>query len=264
MSPSDEAPPRTSAGGVIRTRMMDGRMVESNGFRWRGRDVSRLEALSDAVFGFAITLLVVSLEVPRTAAALFEAMSGMVVFALCFALLFFVWYNQYRFFRRYGLDDTATIVLNATLLFVIVFFVYPLRFVFGIVVEMLKGNRPWQETHDGVQVLSLSQWPALMMVFGGGYVAVFLLFALMHVNAYSLRAALELSPLEAYDTLDNVRESLLNAGIGVVSVLLALLGGEYGPLWAGLAYWTVGPLMYLHGWLSARRRRRVEARLAAG
>jgi uncharacterized membrane protein len=219
--------------------------------------VSRLEALSDAVFGFAITLLVVSLEVPRTAAALFQAMSGLVVFALCFALLFLVWYNQYRFFRRYALDDTVTIVLNAVLLFVIVFFVYPLRFVFGIVVEMLRGSRPWLETHDGVPVLTTAQWPALMVVFSAGYLAVFLLFALMHLNAYRLRDALELSPAERYDTLDNVRESLLNVAIALVSVLLALFGGEWGPLWAGLAYWAVAPVMFVHGWLSGRRRRRV-------
>ena len=30
-----------------------------------GREVSRLEGFSDAVFGFALTLLVVSLEVPE-------------------------------------------------------------------------------------------------------------------------------------------------------------------------------------------------------
>jgi uncharacterized membrane protein len=247
---------------MIRERLMDGRTVEANGFRWRGREVSRLEALSDAVFGFAITLLVVSLEPPRTAAALFEAMSGLVVFAFCFALLFLVWFYQYRFFRRYGLDDGVTIVLNAVLLFVIVFFVYPLRFVFSIVVEMVKGKRPWEQVHDGVAVLSGDQWPALMTIFSLGYLAVFLLFALMHVNAYRLRDALELSPAERYDTIDNVRESLLNVGIALVSVLLAQLGGENGPLIAGLTYWLVGPLMYLHGWLSARRRERIVAAIA--
>lgn len=249
---------------MIRSRMMGGRTGEPNGFRWRGREVSRVEALSDAVFGFAITLLVMSLEVPRTATALFEAMRGSVVFALCFALLFLVWYNQYRFFRRYGLDDGVTIVLNAMLLFVIVFFVYPLRFVFGIVVEMMLGNQPWNEMYGGVPVLSRGQWPMLMTVFSVGYLAVFLLFALMYLNAYRLREALDLSALEQYDTLDNVRESLLNVGIGFVSVLLAQLGGERGPLWAGMLYWAVGPSMYLHGWFSGRQRRKVQAGLAVG
>ncbi|HEX6039874.1 TMEM175 family protein [Longimicrobium sp.] len=249
---------------MIRERMMDGRTVEANGFRWRGHEVSRLEALSDAVFGFAITLLVVSLDPPRTATALFQAMGGLVVFALCFAILFLVWYNQYRFFRRYGLNDTATIVLNAVLLFVIVFFVYPLRFVFSMVVEIMKGNQPWLQTHDGVLVLSAGQWPLLMTVFSGGYLAVFLLFALMHLHAYRLRDALDLSPTERYDTLDNVRESLLNVGIALVSVVLAWFGGDRGPLWAGLAYWGVGPVLFAHGWLSGRRRRQLHAPLALG
>ncbi|NIV14887.1 MAG: DUF1211 domain-containing protein [Aliifodinibius sp.] len=35
-------------------------------FRWRGGDVSRMEGFSDAVFAFALTLLVVSLQVPNS------------------------------------------------------------------------------------------------------------------------------------------------------------------------------------------------------
>lgn len=249
---------------MIRSGTMDGRTVDAKGFRLRGREVLRLEALSDAVFGFAITLLVVSLEVPRTATALFETMSGFVAFAACFALLFFIWHNQNCFFRRYGLNDGWTVALNGVLLFVIVFFVYPLKFVFTLVIDMMRGPRTLPQTYDGVPVLTTDQWPELMTIYGAGYMAVFMIFALLHLNARRLADVLELSELERHDTMDNVYESLLNVGVGAASVLLAVFGGEMGLRWSGLIYWLVGPLLLVHGLVSGRARKQVQTRIAGG
>ena len=97
-------------------------------FRKRSHEVSRLEAFSDVIFGFAISLLVVSLEAPKSHQQLFEMVHGFVPFAICFFLFIDFWHEHYTFFKRYALEDNTTIVLNAILLFVILFYVYPLKF----------------------------------------------------------------------------------------------------------------------------------------
>lgn len=63
---------------MLREKLIEHRLGEHKKFRWRSHEVSRTDGLSDAVFGFAITLLFVSLEVPRTFAELIYAMLGSV------------------------------------------------------------------------------------------------------------------------------------------------------------------------------------------
>ena len=60
-----------------------------------GREVSRIEGFSDAVFGFALTLLVVSLEVPMSFNGLKVILTGFLPFGLTFALVCWIWYEHY-------------------------------------------------------------------------------------------------------------------------------------------------------------------------
>ena len=87
----------------------------------RGGEITRLEALSDATFAIAITLLVVSLEVPSTFEELASSMRGFGAFAICFSYLVWIWFQHTRFFRRYHLQDAFTVALNSLLLFVVLF-----------------------------------------------------------------------------------------------------------------------------------------------
>ncbi|HKR59442.1 MAG TPA: TMEM175 family protein, partial [Pyrinomonadaceae bacterium] len=198
--------------------------IGGGAFRWRSHEISRIEGLSDAVFGFAITLLVVSLEVPKTFNELLEAMHGFGAFAICFALLFTVWYNQYKFFRRYGLQDTITVVLNAALLFVVLFYVYPLKFLFTAVVDRFTGGHGEVRLPNGnvEAMIEVGQIDNLMLIFGVGYLAVFSVFVLLYLRAYKKREELELNRLELFDTLSSVQEYMLHCSIAIISIASVL------------------------------------------
>ena len=225
------------------------------GFRWRGKDISRIEGLSDAVFGFAITLLVVSLEVPRTFAQLHEMMHGFFSFGICFALLLMIWHAQYIYFRRYSLDDMTSFVLNAALLFVVAFYIYPLKFLFSTLVNKLTGYRPME---NGIPLpgMTRSEWSELMMIYGAGFIGLYVIFALLYLHAYRLRDMLELNAMETYETRGVVQENVLMIGIGVLAVALAWVGQ---PALSGMSYALIGPLQTVLGLKHGRRRRKLAA-----
>lgn len=247
---------------MIREKMAEKGVGASDGFRWRGQDVSRLEGLADAVFGFAITLLVVSLEVPRTFGQMAEMMKGLGAFAISFMMLFLVWFNHYRFFRRYGLQDNLTVWLNAVLLFVVLFYVYPLKFLFTWLVNVFTGGRGLAQLPDGTTVTMVTpdQIPKLMLIFSIGYVAVFVIFVLLYMHAYRQRRALDLNELEQYDTRAEMRESAINAAVGLASVALALAGRAAAAGWIYML--LLGPLLGVNGFITGSRRQKLEKQLA--
>lgn len=248
---------------MIREKLVEKGLGEKHGFRWRGHEVSRLEGLSDAVFGFAITLLVISLEVPKTFSELIAMMNGLGAFAISFLMLFIVWWNHYRFFRRYGLQDTFTIWLNAILLFVVIFYVYPLKFLFTWLVSAFTGGRGLVQLPDGTttRMVENEQTATLMIIFGVGYVAVFSIFVLLYWHAYRKRSELELNELERFDTRNEMRESIINVCIGLISIALASMGGRGYAALAGWVYMLLGPAMAVHGFIMGARRQKMEKRL---
>ncbi|MDQ6717283.1 MAG: TMEM175 family protein [Gemmatimonadota bacterium] len=205
---------------------------------WRGREISRIEGFSDAVFGFAVTLLVVALEVPRTSGELLETMRGFGSFLITFGILFSIWYRQFIFFRRYGLEDRTTVVLNGILIVVVLFFVYPLKFIISALLGRLEGGSKSAMLADGrvVPIIDPGHRPYLFAIYGFGLAAVFLVFALLYRHAYRNRDVLKLTDVEAYDTRDSFSGTVWVAVMGVIiglaslATLLSFFNGDAGQL----------------------------------
>lgn len=208
----------------------------SGDFHLRGHEVKRIETLSDAVFAFAVTLLIVSLEVPRDFEELLITMRGFLAFGICFCLLIFIWHEQNIFFRRYGLEDRMTIFLNSMLMFIVLFYVYPLKFLFTLIFSdniYGTGRSPFKITTEQV--------PLLMVIYGVGYIIIYFIFFLLYLHAARSKISLQLTTLELFDTRTKVYAQLILIGIGILSIITALLLPPAHAGFSGFLYVLIGP-----------------------
>jgi uncharacterized membrane protein len=233
---------------VIRQRLTTSN-AGARHFQWRGGEVTRLEHFSDAVFAFAVTLLVVSLEVPKSFPELMAALRGFVAFGVCFAMLVLVWLYHCHFFRRYGLQDGWATFLNCVLLFFVLFYVFPLKF---LAVAMFVGAEQIN-SHD---------MRTIFIVYGSGYAAVFLTFALLYLHAWRQRDQLGLNEIERLRTHHILINHVAMAAVGLGSVLLALALPERRIGLAGYFYLVIGVYFTAAGFTFRRRERRMIQRMA--
>jgi uncharacterized membrane protein len=218
-------------------------MPERVKFRLRGREVSRVEAFSDVVFGFALTLIVVSLEVPTTYAELIATMRGLPAFAICFAMLTWVWHAHYTYFRRYALTDDITVALNTALLFIVLFYIYPMKFMFSFVTGEIHGKINGR---------------TLMIIYGLGFIGIFALFVLMYGHAWRNRDELELTAIERHDTITSIWMYASYVAIGLLSCAIAYFAPGSSSGVGGMAYWLIGPASAIIGAKRGAARRRME------
>ena len=223
-------------------------------FRWRGEGVSRLENLSDIVFAFAISFLVATAEVPETFGELLTSLADFVAIGAGFAILLLVWHTHYLFFRRYGLEDGKTVVLNGLLLFLILFYVYPLQFLFGFQIDLALGRF---ETGEAVQrVLTFEQVPLLQVVYSGGFAAVFGIFALLYRHALAQADALDLSPAERVLTRERIALGTAYVAVALATIVAASLLPGWLSVLGGALYFAIWPVTVA---VHRRYRRELEA-----
>jgi uncharacterized membrane protein len=222
----------------------------------RRHEPTRLEAFSDAVFAFALTLLVVALDVPKDYAGLMNLVGGFLPFAACFALLVWMWYEHNLFFRRYGYQDNVIVVLNAVLLFVVLFYVYPLRFMFdSFAAQMIPALR----TALAVTPMQLHELANASAVYGLGFCVLFLVYASLYWHVYRKADALALTSLERFDARMYATHHLLSAGVGAAALLYALLAPLSVVFVSPMLFALMGPAHGIYGRRAARQREALEA-----
>lgn len=234
-------------------------------FRYRGEEAGRLETISDSVFALAIALLLISTSAPKKFEDIIQFTYELLPFAFCITLIILIWHEHVIYFLRYGLRNPKIIFLNTVFLFIVLYYVYPLKFLTKMlslpIMYFFSGNEMF--IHELTTMINGDQVNDLMIIYGVGAASVFLTLAWMYQYARKKSGELELNEIEMFDTQASMVGNLLMAIIPVLSVLIVLLfkSSMYASAYGGFTYFLYTPIMFWYFNRSAKKRKKLIEKL---
>ena len=148
-----------------------------------------------------------------------------------------------------GLEDALTVFLNAILLFVVLFYVYPLKFLANALLGGLVGTPDAPPLRNGT---------LLMYLYSTGVVLVFATFMLLYWHAWRRRRQLDLDASELLVLQFGWRAHFISVAIGLLS--LAINYALDLPGLAGMIYILMGPVQGWNGYMAHKAHVKLEVR----
>ena len=154
------------------------------------------------------------------------------------------------------MQDPYTVLLNGALLFVVMFYVYPLKFMLdsGFAQFAPKAGQ-------GVAPMTLGQLAHASAIYGLGFVALFVMFGLLYLHAYRKRHELGLTPLEVFNVRAFAGQQIVSAAVGAIVVLIAVAGPRRYAFISPMAFILMWPAHTLYGVRVQKKRKALEAQL---
>lgn len=232
----------------------------ADGFLERGHQVTRIEAFVDAAFAFAVTLLVISDGVPTDIDTLMLDLRRVPGMLCSFAMIAMFWFAHNKWSRRFGLDDTGSVVLSLMLVFLVLIYVYPLRMMFGSFFGWLshlllptEAQLPWMIRIDGFDDIA-----DMFIVYGVAWSSLGSIIALLYRRADRQWKQLGLDHDERAMTAGEFAAWLMVPASGLLSIGIAIALPSKPPMWAagapGFAYFSMFATGLVASWATARKR----------
>ncbi|MDZ7724770.1 MAG: TMEM175 family protein [candidate division KSB1 bacterium] len=207
-----------------------------HGFRLRGMEMTRLETFMDAAFAFATTMLVIAGgEIPGNYPELISALKEIPAFLLSFLIIMLFWTGHRNWSRRYGLEDSKTVLISIGLIFVLLVYVYPLRLMFSALFNWISGG--WLPSRFLLQ--TQQELVGLFIIYGLGLFAMTGMMGFLYARAKAVRSALNLTEPEIIMTNSEITGWTIAAATGLASTLFAWLAPSGINVLAGFFYFIL-------------------------
>lgn len=210
--------------------------------QYRGTNPSRLDNLTDAVFGIAITLLIFNLANPNSFADLLNFTKTLPAFMVSITFLFLIWSEHTKFSEIYQVMDIRFVSLNTVFLALVIFYVYPLRFLTLFLTNFFFDA-------DIAVRIEGNQVPLLMIYYGFIAFALYLVVFMFYYVAGKMQGELKLNEFEVLYTRYQQRRLIIMFTVPLLSIAVTVVLGAFSDMLAsvagGITYTLYTPLMIL-------------------
>lgn len=207
---------------------------------YRGKNPSRLDSLTDGVFGIAITLLIFNLSDPNSFEDLLTFTKTLPAFLISIAFVILIWNEHLSFSEVYTLDDRILFILNTVFIALIIFYVYPLRFLTIFLTNFLF------QIDINVSIQG-EQVPYLMIYYGVVAFALYFILYLLYSRAWQVRASMQFNDFEIFYTQAQKRRLFIMFVVPLISIGATLIIIPFSYIWAsmvsGIIYFLYTPLV---------------------
>lgn len=229
---------------LVKNRLHDPRLT------YRGASASRLDNLTDAVFGIAITLLIFNLTNPNSFGDLLTFTKTLPAFLISISFIVLIWNEHLDFSEIYSLNDSVLTLLNTVFIALVIFYVYPLRFLTLFLTNFFF--------HTDIAVsIKGNQVPYLMIYYGFVAFGLYFVLYLFYHRVLLLRRELGFTDFEEFYTRSQKQRLLIMFALPLLSIFLTIVVNEFSFAWAsfvgGMTYFGYTPLII---WWHRRFRKR--------
>lgn len=207
---------------------------------YRGMNASRLDNLTDAVFGIAITLLIFNLANPNSFGDLLTFTKTLPAFLISISFIILIWNEHLAFSEVYTLNDTWLKVLNTIFIALVIFYVYPLRFL------TLFLTNYFFTTDISINIQG-NQVPHLMIYYGFVVFALYFVLYLFYQRVDKIKERVMLNTFEILYTKYQKTRLIILFSVPLISIMVTLMINEYNFIWASIAggftYFLYTPLI---------------------
>ena len=221
------------------------------GFRLRGMEMTRLETFIDAAFAFAISMLVIAAQqIPDDIASLLAAFKNVPTFICSIAVLGIFWRGHWLWSRRFGLEDSVSILISWAMIVTILIFIYPLKAIFGAMWAFLSNG---QVGHRLSLHTTEAQARTIFAIYALGLIAISAEILLLNLRAWQLRGPLRLNLREQLMTRGELMGWSIPMSVGMVSLVFSFTLPIEQIAWCGWVYFLMAIVLRVQKFLHNRR-----------